>query len=155
MIYEEPVFRPGGDRCIEVYFGDEMGFDLNFLVHSVCGLIRESDIKGCVELIPEMASMQISYDPDLISYDDMVRETQALYRSIGSLEGLELDSRMFYVPVLYFDPWTRECVDDYRAKLVDKEWDADLLVRLNGLDSPERQRCRSLSSPHRMSEDGQ
>lgn len=146
MIYEEPVFRPGGDRCIEVYFGDEMSFDLNFLVHSVCGLIRETAIKGVIELIPEMASMQVSYDPGLISYDDTVSEVMALFRSIGSLESLELDSRMFYVPVLYYDPWTRECVDDYRTKLADKEWDGDFLVRLNDLESLDQlQRVHSAS----------
>lgn len=133
MIYDEPRFRPGGDRCFEVYFGDEMSFDLNFLVHSVCGLVRLAKIKGIIELIPEMASMQVSYDPDLISLQDGMREVLSLFRSIKSMETLELDSRMFYVPILYFDPWTRECVDDYRAKIADKEWDGDLLVRLNGL----------------------
>jgi allophanate hydrolase subunit 1 len=133
MIYDEPKFRPGGDRCFEAYFGDEMSFDLNFLVHSVCGLVRNARIKGIIELIPEMASMQVSYDPDLISYEDAVREVLTLFRSIESMETLELDSRMFYVPILYFDPWTRTCVDDYRSKIADKEWDGDLLVRLNGL----------------------
>jgi allophanate hydrolase subunit 1 len=133
MIYDDPKFRPGGDRCFEVYFGDEMSFDLNFLVHSVCGLVRHAKIKGIIELIPEMASMQVSYDPDLISLQDGMREVLSLFRSIESMEALELDSRMFYVPILYFDPWTRACVDDYRAKIADKEWDGDLLVRLNGL----------------------
>jgi len=133
MIYEEPRLRPGGDRCFEVYFGDEMSFDLNFLVHSVCGLVRNARIKGIIELIPEMASMQVSYDPDLISLQDGMREVLSLFRSIESMEALELDSRMFYVPILYFDPWTRACVDDYRAKIADKEWDGDLLVRLNDL----------------------
>jgi urea carboxylase len=135
MIYEEPQFRPAGDRCILAYFGDEMSFDLNFLVHSVCRLIRETGIDGVVELIPEMASMLVSYDPDHISYYDCTKEITALYRSIGSLEELELDSRLFYVPALYFDPWTRECVADYREKLADKEWDAEFLVRLNELDN--------------------
>ncbi|MDE2790766.1 MAG: allophanate hydrolase subunit 1 [Paracoccaceae bacterium] len=135
MIYEEPQFRPGGDRCIEAYFGDEMSFDLNFLVHSVVRLVREADIDGIIELIPEMASMQISYDPDCISYGDASREVMSLFRSIGSLESLELDSRMFYVPLFYFDPWTRDCVDDYRKTIAEKEWDGDYLVRLNNLES--------------------
>jgi urea carboxylase len=146
MIYEVPKFYPGGDRCIEVEFGDEMSFDLNFLVHSVTARIRESATAGIIEIIPEMASLQVSYDPDQISYQDACREVLALYRSIGSLEELELDSRMFYVPALYFDPWTRECVDDYRAKLADKEWDGDMLVRLNGLrDLDQLRRVHSAS----------
>ena len=146
MIYDEPKFYPGGDRCIEVEFGDEMSFDLNFLVHSVTARIRECATPGIIEIIPEMASLQVSYDPDMISYQDACREVLALYRSIGSLEELELDSRMFYVPAFYFDPWTRECVDDYRAKLADKEWDGDMLVRLNGLrDLDQLRRVHSAS----------
>ncbi len=134
MIYERPKFFPGGDRIIEMELGDEMSFDLNFLVHSLAARIRGSDIKGIVELIPELASMQISYDPDRIAYDDVVREILALFDALGSLEGLELDSRLYVVPILYFDPWTLACVADYRAKLLpDKEPDAEMLIRLNGL----------------------
>ncbi len=137
MIYERPAFHPGGDRIIEMYLGDEMSFDLNFLVHSLAARIREAEIRGVIELIPELASMQVSYDPDLISYDDLVRELINLFETLGSLENLELDSRIYYVPILYFDPWTHACVDDYRAKIADKEWDGDLMVRVNGLSGLE------------------
>jgi len=133
MIYDEPEFHPGGDRNLLMYLGDEMSFDLNFLVHSVAQLIREQEIKGVVELIPEMASILVSYDADEISYSDLCGELKAIRGSIGVLEGLELDSRIFYVPVLYFDPWTQECVEDYCATLAQKESDPELLIRLNGL----------------------
>jgi len=133
MIYERPIFAPGGDRCIEVELGDEMSFDMNFLVHTLCRRIREQRLTGVVELIPEMASLQISYEPDEIGYGDLTREVTALFDSLGDLSSLELPSRIYYVPVLYFDPWTRECVDDYRASLSEKEADPDLLVRVNQL----------------------
>jgi urea carboxylase len=133
MIYDQPRCAPGGDRIIEVELGDEMSFDLNFLVHTLCRRIREGKLKGVVELIPELASLQISYDPDEILYDDLVKEVAALHASLGDLSTQELSSRIYYVPVLYFDPWTRECVDDYRAKLADKVPDPDLLVQMNGL----------------------
>jgi urea carboxylase len=134
MIYDEPEFRPGGDRAVMMYLGDEMSFDLNFFVHSLAKRIIDARIDGFVELIPELASIMISYDPDRIGYDDLVCELSAIHASIESLEGLELDSRLYYVPILYFDPWTRECIDDYCAKIVEKERDPDLVARLNGLD---------------------
>jgi urea carboxylase len=133
MIYDRPKCAPGGDRIVEVELGDEMSFDLNFLVHTLARRIREDKMRGVVELIPEMASLQLSYDPDIIGYGDLVKEVAALHAALGDLSSLELPSRVYYVPVLYFDPWTRECVDDYRAKLAEKELDPDLLVRLNGL----------------------
>ncbi|HRY26459.1 MAG: carboxyltransferase domain-containing protein [Geminicoccaceae bacterium] len=133
MIYDEPVFKPGGDRNLLVYLGDEMSFDLNFLVQTYAARIREAALPGLVELIPELASLLVSYDPDRLGYDDLIRELAGIRRGIGRLEGLELPSRLFNVPVLYFDPWTAACVDDYRAKLAEKEPDPDYLVRLNGL----------------------
>jgi len=141
MIYEQPVFRPGGDRCLLMYLGDEMSFDMNFLVHSVASRIREAELAGLIELIPEMASILVSYDPDRIAYDDLCRELAAVRGAIGSLSGLTLHSRIFYVPLLYFDPWTTECVADYCRTLKQKEPDPELLIRLNGL-SDRRQLVR-------------
>ena len=133
MIYDSPDFRPGGDRNILVYMGDEMSFDLNFLVHTYAARIREAEIDGLVELIPELASLLISYDPERIGYADLVRELTDIRSTIGALSGLELRSRLFNVPVLYFDPWTEACIDDYRAKIADKEPDPEMVIRLNGL----------------------
>ena len=133
MIYEEPEFRPGGDRNLLVYLGDEMSFDLNFLVHTYAARIRAAALDGVVELIPELASLLVAYDPERIGYADLIRELEAIRGGIGELAGIELPSRLFYVPVLYFDPWTAACVDDYRVRITEKEPDPDYLVRLNGL----------------------
>lgn len=133
MIYEQAIFKPGGDRYLLMYLGDEMSFDMNFLVHSVARRIRDSAIEGLVELIPEMASILVSYDPDRIAYGDLVTELTAIYGALGTMEGLELESRLFYVPILYFDPWTKDCVEDYRATMADKEFDVELVIRLNEL----------------------
>src|SRR5712664_3065943 len=133
MIYDAPRFFPGGDRYIEVELGDEMGFELNFRVHSLSAAIRRAGIPGMIELIPEMASLQVSYDPDRISYDDMVREIAALAGTSSGGSDAELESRLYYVPALYFDPWTAACVEEYRSKVADKTPDPDLLCELNHL----------------------
>ncbi len=143
MIHDSPVFRPGGDRFIEVELGDGMGFELNFAVHTLAGAIRQAAIPGIVELIPELASLLISYDPDRISYDDIAREVGGLHAA-SKQHGGELDSRLFYVPTLYFDPWTAACVDEYRANVTDKTPDPDLICALN--DLPGRDALRRLHS---------
>lgn len=135
MIYDRPRFFPGGDRYIEVELGDEMGFELNFRVHNVVAAVRAARVPGVIELIPEMASFQVSYAPDRIAYDDVVREIEKLAAAAGIGGDAELDSRLYYVPVLYFDPWTTECVEDYCAKVADKRSDPDFLCELNGLSS--------------------
>ncbi|MCG8356203.1 MAG: carboxyltransferase domain-containing protein [Kiloniellales bacterium] len=138
MIFEQPVFKPGGDRNLLMYLGDEMSFDLNFLVHSVARRIRDAEVSGLIELIPEMASILVSYDPNRIAYGDLIKELTAIYGALDETEGLELDSRVFYVPILYFDPWTAECVEDYRANLADKEFDVEMVIRLNELEGREQ-----------------
>ncbi|MGM0562052.1 MAG: 5-oxoprolinase subunit B family protein [Pseudomonadota bacterium] len=134
MIYNAPVFKPGGDRVIMIELGDEMSFDLNFLCHSYAVVISDAQIDGFVELVPELATIMVSYDPDRISYDDMVGELRSAYKEIGSLDSLVLNSRIYYVPILYWDPWSKECIEDYQEKISDKEWDAEMIIRLNGLD---------------------
>ena len=138
MIYDEPRFTPGGDRFIEMELGDELNFDLNFLVHALTARVREADFDGIIELLPNMASIVISYDPDRIGYDDIVREIGGLFASLGSLEDVELPSPLYTFPVLYFDHVTRACWEDYCARIVEKEYDPDLMVRLNGLESREQ-----------------
>lgn len=138
MIFEQPVFKPGGDRNLLMYLGDEMSFDMNFLVHSVARRIRDAQVDGLIELIPEMASILVSYDPNRIAYADLVKELSAIFGALGEMEGLELDSRVFYVPILYFDPWTADCIEDYRGNMADKEFDVELVIRLNELSGREQ-----------------
>ncbi|MFP6777042.1 MAG: carboxyltransferase domain-containing protein, partial [Alphaproteobacteria bacterium] len=134
MIYDEPKFLPGGDRYIEMELGDELNFDLNFLVHSLSAKVREAEISGLIELLPNMASIVLSYDPDRISFSDLKREILSHYHAMGSLEDIELLSPIYYIPVLYCDHITRACWEDYCAKIGEKEYDPDLMVRLNDLD---------------------
>lgn len=134
MIYDEPRFLPGGDRYIEMELGDELNFDLNFLVHSLTAKIREAEISGVLELLPNMASIVMAYDPDRITYDDLTREIMQIYRAMGSLENIELLSPVYTLPVLYFDHRTRECWEDYCATITERPFDPDLMVELNNLD---------------------
>lgn len=134
MIYDEPRFKPGGDRFIEMELGDALDFDLNFMVHALTARVRAAALDGIVELLPNMASIVVSYDPDRIGYDDVVREIGAVFGAMGSLEDVALPSPLYTVPVLYFDHVTRACWEDYCARIAKKEYDPDLMVRLNGLE---------------------
>lgn len=142
MIHQHPRFYVGGDRYIEVELGDGMSFELNILVHNLVAAIRQAAIPGIIELIPELASMQISYDPEVIRYADVVREVGALHDGASRIDAAELPSRMFYIPVMYFDPWTEACIEDYRSRQPDKQPDAQLVCQANGL--PGRDALRRL-----------
>jgi urea carboxylase len=133
MIYPQPRVLPGGDRYVLVEFGDEMQLELNFLAHGLATEIAETALRGVVETAPCFASILIHYDPDEIGFDDLAKELLRLFGSLGSSEAIELQSRLFSIPTMYLDPWTRECVEDYCAKIKEKERDPEFVARINGL----------------------
>lgn len=134
MIYDEPSFRSGGDRFLLLEFGNEMNLELNFRAQGLAAAIEAQRLKGVVETAPAFASLLVHYDPYQISRAELVAELQALNRALGDPEQIELDSRLFYLPTMYLDPWTRQCVEDYCAKIGPKEPDPELVARVNGLD---------------------
>jgi KipI family sensor histidine kinase inhibitor len=133
MIYPEPRYLPGGDRYILVEFGNEMNLELNFMAQGLAAAIAEARITGVIETAPCFASMLVHYEPELIGFDDLVVELGRLVAGLGPSDALELDSRLWYLPAVYLDPWTRACVEDYIAKIAPKTPDPELMVELNGL----------------------
>ncbi|MCB1448393.1 MAG: carboxyltransferase domain-containing protein, partial [Rhizobiaceae bacterium] len=106
MIYEQPRFMPAGDRYLLIEFGNEMNLDLNFMAQGLASAAEAENIRGVIETAPCFASLLVHYEPSLIGYDDVVREFSRLAASLGSSEDIELESRLFYLPALYLDPWT-------------------------------------------------
>ena len=78
-------------------------------------------------------TMLVHYDPDAISFKDLAKEMTSLIGSLGPSDDIELDSRLFYFPTCYLDPWTKAAVDDYCAKITKKKWDPEFVAELNGL----------------------
>ena len=137
MIYEQPRFMPAGDRYLLIEFGNEMNLDLNFMAQALAALVAEARIAGVIETAPCFASLLVHYEPDRIKFPDAVRELTRLIGSLGSSEDIEIESRIFYLPALYLDPWTKACVEDYCARIAKKNSDPELLVKENGLDDVE------------------
>ena len=133
MIYDRPEFRPGGDRYLLIEFGNEMNLELNFMAQGLATAIAEQKTKGVIETAPCFASMLIHYEPDEISYADLSRELERLIAALGPSDDIELESRVFYFPTVYLDPWTRDCVQDYIVKIAPKQTDPEFVAELNGL----------------------
>lgn len=134
MLHDALRFFPGGDRAVEVELGDGMDFTLNFTVHRLVAAIREAEIAAIEDIIPELASLQINYDPDRMSYEDLIREISAIYGRIGTTVSGSLASRLVTMPISYFEEQTTACIEDYRKTYPDKRSDPDLLCELNGLE---------------------
>ena len=134
MIYDEPRFLPGGDRFVLIELGNEMSLDLNFVAHGLAHAIAAERVKGVIETAPAYASLLVHYDPGEVSFDRLTEEVSALARSLGSSDAMTLESRLFYFPTAYLDPWSAEAVDRYIAEVAEKPRDPELLVASNGLN---------------------
>lgn len=135
MIYAEPRFKPGGDRFLEIEFGDELNLELNFRAQGLGQAITREQVKGVGEIAPFFSSALVHYDPDVIGYGDLCRELKRLIESVASSSDVELDSRLIYMPAMYLDPWSVEAIDQYIEKINPaKERDPDFVARINGLE---------------------
>lgn len=135
MIYDTPKILPGGDRYALIEFGNEMNLELNFLGQNLAAAMADHKLDGVIETAACYASMLVHYEPTEIAFEDLKVEILDLILTLGSNDDFELDSRLFSIPAMYLDPWTRGAIDDYREKInPDKEYDADFIARINGLD---------------------
>jgi len=134
VIYDTPKILPAGDRYVLVEFGNEMNLELNFRAQSLAGNIRDAGIHGIIESAPCFASLLVHYDPEKLNLDDVSRILSGMFPSAElSSSAIELKSRLFYLPTLYLDPWTKACVDDYCLRISPKVPDPELVVQENCL----------------------
>jgi urea carboxylase len=133
MIYDEPKFLPGGDRYMLIEFGNEMNLELNFMAQGLADAIVKNKIKGLIETAPCFASMLVHYEPEDLSFGDLKKEMLRLIETLGPSDDIELNSRLFYFPTVYLDPWTKEAWQDYCNKITQKKWDPQLIADDNGL----------------------
>lgn len=133
MIYDEPRVLPAGDRYALLELGNEMNLELNFKAQGLAAAFRESRTTGVIETAPCFASLLVSYDPEMISFEDLGREMLRLASELGPTDDLELESRLFILPAMYCDPWTKAAYEEYVAKIGPKRYDPELVAEANGL----------------------
>ena len=137
-VYEEPVFKPGGDKYMFIEFGNLMDLEINFTAQNLAKAIYDNKIKGIYETAPCFASMLIHYNPDEIKFNDLKNEMKSLIKSLGPTDDIEINSRIFSFPTVYLDKWTKECIEDYSSKIAQKTPDPEFIVELNNLENTEQ-----------------
>jgi KipI family sensor histidine kinase inhibitor len=133
MIYDQPKFLPAGDRYLLIEFGNEMNLELNFMAHGLAAIVAAEKPKGIIETAPAFASLLVHYEPEIIGYAEVTDTLRVLLRQLGPSDALELDSRLFYLPTAYLDPWSREAYERYVEKIAKKTPDPRLIVEHNKL----------------------
>jgi urea carboxylase len=111
----ETRYSFGGDEHVFVEVAEEMSLDAFFKSLSMTNAVRDSRIKGVTEICPANASLQLRFDPDVISPDDMLAELKRLELAADKADPT-IKTRIIEIPVYYDDPWTRETLMRFRER---------------------------------------
>ena len=133
----------GGDEHVFVEVDEEMSLDAFFKSLSMTNAVRDSRIKGVTEICPANASLQIRFDPDVISPDDMLAELKRL-ESAAEKADPTLKTRIIEIPVYYNDPWTHETLMRFRERHQEpNSTDLEYAAKINNYGEHRRPRERA------------
>jgi len=88
-----------GDSALTVELGQDISPEINAKVRALNTAITENRIGGIVETIPTYCSVTVSYQPEIILYDELIRCLEEL---LGQMEVVDAPlSHVLELPVLY------------------------------------------------------
>ena len=124
----------GGDEYILVIFDEAMDLETNFKILAVRQEIQRRNIPGVIETCPANASYMVHFRPEIIHPNHLIRELKDIEQSIQHSDALR--SRLVDIPVLFDDPWTRECAQRFGDRHQDPSVsNLEYLMRINGYSS--------------------
>lgn len=92
-------FLIAGDKAISVEFGKEINLETNSKVRMLKEALKESPIDGVIETVPTYCSLIVHYRPEVIRYNDLVKE---LKERISNMHSVQTKKKIIKeIPVLY------------------------------------------------------
>jgi urea carboxylase len=137
------VYRRSGDCNVLIEFGDlSLDLPLRFRVHALMKQLQDrraaGTLAGIIDLTPGIRSLQVHYDPDLISLGSLMDRLLALDAGSAALADIEVPSRTVWLPLSWDDAATRLAIEKYMQSVrSDAPWcpsNIEFIRRMNGLD---------------------
>ncbi len=141
----EVLYRRAGDDNILIEYGPlVLDFALRFRAHAMMQALEAARVSGIIEMTPGIRSLQIHFDPDVISTHKLLELLEHIERSLPSSKNSRVKSRIVHLPLSWDDEAAQEAVRKY-ATLVrpDAPWcpsNIEFIRRINGLSSIEEVR---------------
>ena len=109
MRYNQPKFRPMGDRSLLVELGDEISPAINQSVQELFVGIDLQKPKGILELVPGYRSLLVICDPLVVSLADLEQIIAEIHNDLDPSQLPE--PRTVKIPVVYGDPYGPDLVE--------------------------------------------
>ena len=139
----EVVYRRSGDCNVLIEFGElKLDLTLRFQAHALMLQLadwRQSGrLPGIVDLTPGIRSLQVHYDPLVISLEALIDILLEAQTSLASSSDLAVPSRTVWLPLSWNDAATQVAIEKYMQSVrADAPWcpsNIEFIRRMNGLE---------------------
>lgn len=137
-----------GDRFMLLEVAQRMTLADNLRAIKFADLLLERKIEGLIETLPMFVSVLVHYDSIVLGPQRLFDIVRSLWLETAGEDDIVIPSRLIEIPVQYLDPWTEECVEDYRRTIGAMEDNPDFVARINGLSGPKELVLRHSSTQH-------
>jgi urea carboxylase len=140
------VYRQSGDKYLLVEYGPLiLDLNLRFRVHALMEWIQRAldsgDLNGVMDLTPGIRSLQIHFDSQVLSRNQLLDFMIAAESQLPAIEEMEVPTRIVHLPLSWDDAATRLAIERYTQSVrKDAPWcpsNIEFIRRINGLDSVE------------------
>ena len=140
---DDICYRRAGDKFLLVEYGrPEINLRLRLRVHALMEWLKKNPVAGVNEMTPGIRSLQLHYDPQMLSATRLIDQLQVAENSLSAqIDVMSVTSRTLFLPMSWDDDACRYAVRKYdQAVREDAPWFPDnieFIRRINGLDSLE------------------
>ncbi|WP_455202328.1 urea carboxylase, partial [Kaarinaea lacus] len=137
------VYRPSGDKYLLVEYGPlVLDIELRFRVHALMLWLQDNGPEGMLELTPGIRSLQIHYDSQTLSLDQLLSVLSEAEQALQHIENLEVPARIVHLPLSWDDKACQMAIQKYMQSVrKDAPWcpsNIEFIRRINGLDNIEQ-----------------
>lgn len=89
-----------GDKALIVEFGNAINLEVNRKVHALNEAVSRAKLSGVGECVPTYRSLLITYNPAVLSFEEMVSRIKGVEKALDTLV-VEAKERKATIPVVY------------------------------------------------------
>ncbi len=115
----EILFRQAGDGFIQVEYGREQRAALqdSFRMLAINDILLSKSINGLIETVPGIRTNLLHFDPEIISYQELIENVKESEDSMSTIDDVVLESRIINLPIAFEDSETKKSVAKYVAEV--------------------------------------
>lgn len=136
---DEVVYRLAGDHFLLVEVGPlELDIERRFKVHALMLWLQDHLLPGMRELTPGIRSLQVHYDSQQLSLDELLALVEQGCQLLADAEQLSVPARVVHLPLSWDDQACQLAIEKYMQSVrPDAPWcpsNLEFIRRINGLD---------------------